>query len=241
MVVLGVCIWLFATFESIGTVLIMRFSDDYGGTIAKLNYVGPKVWTVSLIQRSVGYQPGSWGVNGVTRGLLIAVAILLITTPKVERGWQEPLRSIRYWARWAPVILFGGFLGLSLGSEGVGYNDPQVRKFVMTAIAGVELPATLLLYLHLRNLAKSLCLAGAASTFFWTGLIAALLMVGAVTLLTVGSTLADDRNALPLQAAVSLYMAASVASAAAALGAVIRLTMELLPIALQPRRGRATH
>jgi len=239
---LGLVIWLSATFESIGTVLIMRFSEDYGGTVARLNYIGPKAWAVPLIQRAVGYQPGSWGVNGVTRGLLMAVAVLMITTAPTERDWREPIWSMRFWARWVPLVLFGGFLGLTLGSEGLGYDDPQVRKFTLAAVAGVELPATILLYLHLRVLAKSLGLTRPASTFLWAVMLATLLMIGAAVLLTIGPLLADDRNRFPLQAALGVYMAASLCAAAAALGAITRLLLELMPIALQkirPHRAAA--
>lgn len=235
-VLLGLVIWLVATFESIGTVLIMNFSQDYGGTVAKLNFIGPKAWAVPLLQRAVGYEPGSWGVNGVTRCLLIAVSILLFTTSPTDRDWREPLVSIRFWARWVPLVLFGGFLGLTLGSEGIAYDDPQLRKFALAAVGGVELPATVLIFLHLRGLARSLSMARAATAFLCVALVAGLLMIGAVTLMVVGPTLSYERNNFPLQAAVSVYMAISLCTAAAAINAISRLMMELGPIAFQRLR-----
>lgn len=239
LILLGVALWLVGTFGSIGVVLAMPFSDQFGGTVPRLNYLGPKVWAVSLMQRGLGYAPGPWGNHGVTAGLAVCVGIVLLTSSPTLSTWRDPLLSVRTWARWLPMLLFGGFLGLTLGCEGVHQDDPQVTKFILAAVVGVELPATVLLYWHLRDLARRLALPSAAWTFTWAAGAVALLTIAAAVTLVLGRHLAYERNALPLQAGVSAYMALSVATAAAVLAALAQVAATLLPIALQrePRRA----
>lgn len=230
---IGLILLVIGSFASLGVTLNMYFSNEFGGTVPRVNYLGPKVPAVQLLQRAAGYAPGYLGVNGVTAGLMIACAIILITTSPTERNWHEPLWSLRFWARWTPLVLFGGFLGLIFGCEGIDTSDPQLRKFSVAAIMGVEAPATILLYVFLRQLSRELGLLNAARTFAICSMLIGLLMIAAATMVVLGQHLAYDRNDLPLQIAVSVYMAVSLCTAAAALGAVIRLLSELAPIGLR--------
>lgn len=230
-VTLGLLLWLFGSFASVGITLIMPYSGEFGGAAARVNYIGPKVWGVPMIQRALGYEPGVWGVNAVTASLTIAAGIVLLTTSPTDREWREPVWSMRFWARWAPLILVGGFLGLTLGCEGVPSDDPQVRKFVLAAVAGVEFPSTILLYLYLRELCRTLGLSGPARTFGWSAILLPLVFIGSGLMLVLGNELKWDRNALILQLAVSAYMAVSLCCAAAAMGGIVRLIAELVPIA----------
>lgn len=239
LILLGLTLLLGGTFGAIGVVLYMPFSEQFGGTVPRINYIGPKIAAVSLMQRGLGYAPGEWGNNGVAAGLLACVGLVLLTMPPTERDWHDPIVASRFWARWAPLFLFGGFLGLTLGCEGVHQDDPQVKKFVIAAVAGVELPSTLLLYWHLRDLARRLALPTAARTFACSAGAIGLLMIAAVVMLALGRTLAYERNHFGMQVGVSVYMAVSVCAAAAALGAVAQVSMTLLPIALHRRPARS--
>lgn len=237
LVLLGVGLWLAATVTTTSVVLLMPFSERLGGATPRINYIGPKVAAVALLQRGIGYQPGMWGVSGVTAGMTICLAIVLLTMRPTQSEWREPMFSLPFWTRWTPLALFGGFLGLTLGCEGVHHADPQIGKFVLAAVAGVELPGTVLLYWYLSTLCCRLALPGAASTLAWGSVAVGLLMIAAVVMLTLDRTLYHDRNALPMQIGVSIYMSASVCTAAAATGALSQVVMALLPIALF--RGRA--
>lgn len=236
LVLLGLALWLGGTVASIGVVLYMPFSERFGGTVPRLNYIGPKVWAVSLMQRGLGYAPGSWGNHGVAAGLAVCVGVVLLTSPRTETSWREPLLSPRAWSRWIPTLLFGGFLGLTLGCEGVHQDDPQVNKFILAGVVGVELPATVLLYWHLRSVAGSLQLPETARTFTWAAGAIALLLIAAAVTLTLGRHLAWERNRFPMQLGVSVYMAGSVAVASAVVAALAQVALALLPMALH--RGR---
>jgi hypothetical protein len=216
---------------SVSVVLVMPFSGQFGGSVPRLNFLGPKVPAVALQQRGLGYSISSYGVNGVTTCLLAGAGLVLLTTPPTDRDWRDPMRSVRAWARWVPLALLGAFLGLTLGCEGVDPDDPQVRKFTLLAVAAVELPATLLLYAQLRSLARQLALAGVAATFTRAALGAALLMIAAAVTVLLGPLLAGQRNDLALQAFVAAYMAASVCAGAMAIAATVRLAVELAPVA----------
>ena len=237
LILLGIAMLLVGTSGAINVVLHMPFSEQVGGTVPRINYIGPKMPAVALMQRGLGYAPGVWGTSGVTAGVMVCAGIVLLTMPPTQRDWNDPILSLRFWARWTPLLLFGGYLGLTLGCEGVHHDDPQVKKFIMAGVVGVELPATALLYWHLRDLARRLALPSAATTFgLVCGAVVALL-IAALVILSLGRTLAYERNHFGMQVGVSLYMAVSVCAAAAALGAMAQVVMTLLPIALHRRRA----
>lgn len=236
LILLGIALLLIGTFGAINVVLYMPFSEQFGGTVPRINYIGPKVPAVALMQRGLGYAPGAWGTSGVTAGVMVCAGIVLLTMPPTQRDWNDPILSFRFWARWTPLLLFGGYLGLTLGCEGVHQDDPQVKKFIMAGVVGVELPATALLYCHLRDLARRLALPAAARSFAFSAAAIGVLMIAAVVMLALGRTLAYERNHFGMQVGVSLYMAVSVCAAAAALGAIAQVAVTLLPIALHRRR-----
>jgi hypothetical protein len=235
LVLVGVALLVIGSVMGLGVVLMMSFSEEFGGTLPRANFIGAKVAAVPLLQRALGYGPGEWGHTGVCGGLMVCAGLVLVTTPPTLRQWQDPLLSWRPWARWAPLALFGGFFGLTLGCEGVHPSDPQVRKFMLAGIIGVELPASMLLYWLLYDLARRLALPSAARAMLLSIPAIAVLMIGAALMVMFGRTLRFDRNDFPLQLTVATYGAVSVCAAAVSLGALTQICSTLLPIAL--RRG----
>jgi len=233
----GLALLLLGSFASIGIVLIMPFSQEFGGTVPRLNYIGPKVWAVSLLQRAIGYGPTAWGNSGVTAGLTVALGLVLLTSSPAQRDWRDPILSLRFWARWTPLFLFGGFLGLTLGCEGISQDDPQLRKFVMAAVVGVELPGTVLLYWFLSALARELAAPAVGRAFAICAVAIPILQIGAMVMLVLARHLQWQRNDFPMQVAVSVFMAFSLCLAALAMGAIVRLAAALAPVAA-PRFGK---
>jgi hypothetical protein len=126
-------------------------------SLPAVNFVGPKIHVVALLQRSVKQQPGPWGVTGTVWALIGLAGVWLITERRSVRGDEEAFWSLRRITRWTAVICVGASLGRLLGYEldPVETEDTS-RLNVVLSIIGGELPVNLLLFLYLRKLAARL-------------------------------------------------------------------------------------
>src|SRR4030095_7451234 len=118
-------------------------------SLPAVNMPAPKIPAASLLQRSIGNQPGPWGVAGTFAVLASILGVWLITEPQSLRP-SEPALSLRRTARWSSVLLTGGALGVLLGGYPISYGrDQRALLALLGTLALVELPANTLLYLHL--------------------------------------------------------------------------------------------
>jgi len=125
-------------------------------SLAAVNVPCPKVGAASLVQRTIGGHPGPWGVAGTVWVLLAIVGTWLITEPRSARGTEEKFVSLRKLARWWPIVTGGAALGILMSGVTV-YTDPmgvRVAWVVALIVALCEFPSALLLYLHLRDVAR---------------------------------------------------------------------------------------
>ncbi|MEM1012652.1 MAG: hypothetical protein AAGI46_10595 [Planctomycetota bacterium] len=218
---IGLVLLLTSTFTLLGVTLAMRFRDELGGSLVVVNFPGPKVWAAMLVQRSVGNYPGHWGVTGVVASVQTALAIWLVTSPRPARDFHHG-ETLRRLARWGTTALLGAGIGMTLSTQGIHWwsNDGRESFFVLL-VCGVELPATLLLYLYLVRLASgderaamSLRLAG------WIA-VPLIAMAGAAMLLK--EPIADKLPESMMPVGMAIYGPASVVGALLAFDGIMRL------------------
>ncbi|HSI34890.1 MAG TPA: hypothetical protein VK986_14980, partial [Tepidisphaeraceae bacterium] len=125
-------------------------------SLAAVNVPCPKVGAAALVQRSIGGPPGPWGVAGTVWVILAIAGTWLVTEPRSARGAEERFVSLRKLARWWPIVTGGAAMGI-LMSGATDYTDPMGVRAAWTVAAIValcEFPSALLLYAHLRDVAR---------------------------------------------------------------------------------------
>jgi hypothetical protein len=150
----GLALLLWVTLEAVAAVLIQPITTDLAASLPALNFPGPKVWAVPLLQRPIGGVPEKAGIAGTRAALLGVFALWLITSPRPRTGGAEPgAVGLRRLTRWTGLLLFGAAFGALMATHALWPSDlPPYRLVLVTA---VELPATALLYAYLRRLADA--------------------------------------------------------------------------------------
>lgn len=152
MVCVGLWLLLALTLDAVASVLVQRDWGQVLGTLPSLNVAGPKLWAVPLLQRPVGNTPQTPGIVGTRTAMLSLLAIWLITARRPTEREQGP-DLLRIGTRWVSVALFGAAFGALVSQQGLWPN--QLPPYRLILVAGVELPATVLLYLYFRRLCES--------------------------------------------------------------------------------------
>jgi hypothetical protein len=145
---------LLVTIDATCGVLVQRTESERLGTLPTLNVPGPKLWAVPLLQRPTGRTPELAGVVATRAALLSLLAVWLVTAPR--GGGRDALGGdgwVRPATRWASVGLFGVAFGTLLAAQ--GFWPSELPPYRLLLVAGVELPAAVLLYAHLRSLAAA--------------------------------------------------------------------------------------
>ena len=229
----GLVLLCITSFVMLGVTIYMHFRVQWAGSLPVLNFPGPKLWGTALLQRSIGTAPGEWGVAGTRYGLLGLLAIWLITSARPADRLAEPVWSLRILTRWTSLLAMGAMLGLLLGEDGVRHWDSNERDvYFMLLISLVELPATTLLYLYLRQLGAGLGDPSLKRSLNILTLAVPACIGAAVIFLVLGEVWREAKHQLPQQVMVAGYGAACIATAALATAAVGRMTLVLLPAAL---------
>ena len=231
-VVLGLLLLAVTSFGLLAVTLHLRFRADWGGSMALLNFPGPKLWGAALLQRSVGGSPGVWGVGGTGLGLLGVLAVWLVTVPRDAERNDEGAASLRRLLRWGSLLAYGLAVGLLLGGDGIyAYDDATLNAHYLLLLSVVELPAATLLYLYLRKLAGDVRESRLKASAGLLCLAVPACVAGGVTMLLVGDLWRDARANVPQQALVAAYGAACLATGVLAYAAIGRLALTLLPAA----------
>ena len=228
-VALGLAAWVALAPLAVAGALILPFRNRLGGSLAVVNFPGPKVWATPALFRQIGYGPQFWGVLGVVVTLLNLASVWMLTAPRSARQWDEGTFSRRNLARWAGPVLLGGLLGLTLGGASVGWN--RLATLLMISTGLVEAPATLLVYLHLARLAADLQQPRLAAGFGRLAYIAggAALLAGLVMWLAdFDADLLPGRGEWPLTLLAALLGAAGLPAALYAATLALRLRRAVL-------------
>jgi hypothetical protein len=155
MVVVGLAAWLLLTPACLAVAMMVGVNNGNPMTIVFVNFPGPKVWAVPIIRFAVGPADGSLiYFLSVLSPLLIAGAVYLVTWPR-QAHQRERLFSLRRVARVSTAVLSGGIFGVLLAMVPVNTVAQQL-SMAMLAIASVELPCTIVLYLYLSNVARTM-------------------------------------------------------------------------------------
>lgn len=142
----GIWVWL----SNVQPLMVQTASiyqrKGLGGNWPVLNFIGPKVNAVSLLNADNGYY--WWQMNNRTPVLITLLAIWMFTALRPRPAWT--------WiaARWVPTLLLGMALGLWLTISRADY-DVRQSHWVAGLMIGVEAPATLAVYLYLASLARA--------------------------------------------------------------------------------------
>ena len=193
--------------------------------LGALNFAGPKLNLAETVQRSVGRQPGEWGVIGCVAAFMQAVAIWLMTSSRFVDGGHESIWNIRTITRWVAVLAVGACLGLVLSND-ADLLMPQSNEtggLLLWAILLGELPANTLLYLYLLRLARTLHNRRAITIFRWCVWMVPALSVGGALLVTVDIRRASAPEPFYYLLAAGYGVAAFGAAAAALSGIVLLL------------------
>jgi hypothetical protein len=152
-VLAGLLLLVISSVATLQTALIMPIASV---TISAVNVPAPKVGIAALVQRSIGDKPGEWGVYGTLGVLATLVAVWLLTEP--ENPQTGGLLTLAGVTRWGCILCAGAIFGLLLSFNEIflSRNGSVGRWVLCTAVAIGELPANLLLYLYLNQLAAKL-------------------------------------------------------------------------------------
>ncbi len=215
---LGCAVWLYATWQSLGSLAWMPRRASVLGDLPFFNFLGPKVLG-DYIARFSYVSGGSYRTSSVVRNTplllmtLDLLAIWLMTTTSAPGVWPRRLATM---VRWYPTLLVGAFMaiGLAIGPLTNDANAVLSRqsKFMLLLIASIELPTTLLLYLHLAFLADHAKQRKVAHGLLLSGAAAALLMAASLSVALL--TDVSKRVWLEWQDTPTWFVAAAVLGAA---------------------------
>jgi len=147
----GLFLLLLPTVQAIASVLIQPFGAESWGTLPALNFPGPKLWVMPLLQRPIGNTPELPGVMGTRAALLSLLAIWLITRQPDGGDATDFDRTLRLATRITAIVTFGAAFGILLASQGFWPNDLPPYRLMLVSFG--EFPTTTLLYAYLRRLA----------------------------------------------------------------------------------------
>jgi hypothetical protein len=213
--------------------LFMDFNEAAFGNAPKLNIIGPKVWAMALVQRSIGRGVESLGGQGTWLPLMNVTALWLITA---RHGASEALSSrsniLRLFARWLPAILVGGFLGFMMNVEGTYFTDIALSKYAMIGVAGVELPGSVLLLAYLSHVASKLGKVGLSRRFLLALLGTVVAQGAAIWMAIIAEDLGPSRHELHIQLWAAAYQALCVVVGLFTAGCMVELALTLVPRAV---------
>jgi hypothetical protein len=178
--IVGLIVLLGLTFTNVTQIAWLRPRASVLDDLPFFNFLGPKVLGGFIAGEHDSYGWYRW--HGHRPTLVWAIlAIWAVTTLRVAGEGRWSLRRItRVWA----TLSIGGMLGLAF-AMGPLHNDAnlslsQQSKFLLLATLVVEIPGTLLLYLHLAHLARSRGGPAIGRALVWSGIFATTLMLVAV-------------------------------------------------------------
>jgi hypothetical protein len=175
-----------------------------GGNLPYVNFPGPKIWAAAGVAATA--HSSEWNpLASRTTLLALNLAAVWLLTSAAPRG------RLRFLARWVPALSIGVMLGL------VGRTHTRFFAFVTVFC---EVPATLLLYVLLSQLADELGRALLAWKLRTLGvLVSMFVLAGSATFALSRSTIGND-GAIAIGA---LYGAASITLAVWCVAAVVSL------------------
>jgi hypothetical protein len=170
-IAVGILMWLWLITPLAAGALSMERIYNPGNDVPALNYPGPKVWATPLRD----------GVRSLGNPYVIAnlLAVWLMTV-RWREGRHQPQR--RLLARWGAVLLIGMTNGFIIASPWLADQSmTSERTAILLALA--EVPATLLLYLHLSSVARDAATERLSRMLIWLGVASTALIVVPLTLL----------------------------------------------------------
>ena len=237
-VVAGCALLLVVMMLGLDQVLWIGSRSARGGNLPFINFPGPKIWAAAGV---VPQDHGSTWNPLVAQTTLLAlnlIAVWLLTTA------AKPSR-LRFFARWAPVVSIGVMLGLVGQSRSadtirwyIGFDYRSQFFAIVTVVC--EVPATMLLYLLMAQLARRFERPALARKLRALGVAVCLFMTVGAAMFAISRTAITGHAALLSGAA---YGAAAITISVWCIAAVLSLAssamMEFLAAQNEPPRGGA--
>jgi hypothetical protein len=224
---LAIGLWLLI-FASIGALQVALIMPLHELSVGAINYPGPKIFASALVQRTIGGEPGPQGVFGTLCVMLSALAVFLLTEPRILRDQHESFWSLRRRTRWISLLSIGAFSGLLLSGfdPNIAFRGRlSVNLFVLGLIC-CELPANTLLYLFLRDFSRQMGDRRATLGLGACVIAVPILIVFAVLLVGFGPLVRDDFTT-PLRLSMMAFGAAALVVGVVGTTAVLRLACAL--------------
>jgi hypothetical protein len=237
---LAIALWLLIL-SSVGALQVALIMPIGELAVGAINFPGPKLFSSALVQRTIGGQPGPWGVWGTLCVLLSALAVYLLTEPRVLEHRDESIFSLRKLTRWISLLSLGGFAGILLSGfdSPVYYHSGVSISLFAIGVAFCELPSNTLLYLYLRNLSRRLGDVRATREFAACAIGVPILNLLAVGLLLINSDQIDSLHTA-WRLAILAYGAAALALGITGTAAVLRLAWGTTLIAFAGWPGKVS-
>ncbi len=223
----GVVLLLMAMMQGLGVVLIERPADDVTGNTPLMNVPGPKFWATPALRRSTGRYVSDYGAAGVETSIFCVAAVWLLTVRRPD----EKGDVLRQATRWGATLLGGANVGMVMGISGISQGGRVWSTVQLGQVAFVELPATVLLYARLAQLASRQSLEIRRALAPLVVAVPALIAAAAAMLLwrlTAGRQVGWDDFNFATVGLVAAYGAAAMAAGVWATITLVRLGLALL-------------
>jgi hypothetical protein len=219
MAVAGLVLWLWNTRPLVGTAAMIEHRRGLGGDLPLLNFIGPKVWAVPLLEGSFSrYYASSNNRLAVITTILVVWMITTLRPPGAR-----PRVSLL--TRWIPTLLIGMAVGLSTAIA----LALEVRRSYWAAglMIGVEAPATFLVYLYLARLARFVDQPQLARHLKAIAFTASAIIVSPLLFYVLSRPTWGSHNHPLAIAACALYGAVVISAGVLAWALIVRLTWSL--------------
>jgi hypothetical protein len=211
----GLVLWLWNARPLVGLGALIDHRRGLGGDLPSLNFIGPKVWAIPLLE-------GSSTTSIVDRLAIVStvLAVWLITAFRPagisKRGFLFTI------TRWAPTVLIGIAMGLAITIDQAKWEIRESHQAAALMI-GVEAPATLVVYLYLSRLAGSLSQAKLARQLRYLAYGATALILSPVWFYLLSKPLRGHHDNVLVLLAAAGYGALVVAAGVLAWALLVRL------------------
>lgn len=216
--VAGILLWLWNARPMLGLTAMIEHRRGLGGDLPALNFIGPKVWAVALLDGGGYYSyPNSRHVAVITT--LFAIWMMThFAAGSIARRWN-------WMARWIPTLLLGMALGLALT---IRAGNAVSSRWAAAMMIGVEAPATLLVYFYLSKVAGALSLSRLATQLRCVALAATALIVSPIAFYVLSRPLRGYHNHPVAIGIGGIYGALIVAVGVLAWAVLVRLVWALI-------------
>lgn len=175
----GLILLTLATINSISVAMEMPL---YESSLLGIGVPAPRLWSILLLERSVGGRPGPLGVNAIVTVMVSVLGVWLITRPRFSHANEAQLLSLRTMTRWAAILLLGGLFGVALSMNAL-YGS-ELKIYISLTTLFCDLPINTLFFAYLHRLSRQLG-SGGTSLLKTTAILYPICLLGSLAVVAV--------------------------------------------------------